>query len=266
MELRLRIAIVLLLVASSGCAVSSGTSGPSSPLPTVTHLPGIGLVTWTGGKSTRLADLKLETLGSQPNADVRVRVERVEGSLSEHRHGAGFVYSPHAGQQLAIGDRTVDIPPGGAGIVAPHGIAHVHRSPQGTSWLFICLEDVAGTSSATHGFVVYESPPLPSLPTGTHPGGAFTLGYTESLRLVELAPGGSSPLHYPTGYEALYVLEGAVDIVFSTSHTQVGEAQGHTVGPLEVVRLVNHQQTPSRILVFFASPGGEPYQVDLGGS
>ena len=255
-----RVALLLATLTTTVCVTNSDAPGRIVPTAVVTHLPGVSELTWTGGHSTSLAEMKLEALTSQPDANLQFRVEQVEGSLSEHQHGAGFVYVVSGSQQVVTMDRTLDIGVGSASIVAPVAIAHVHKSFEKTSWLFIYLGDV--NAPREHGRVVYESASLGRLTTGTHPGG-FTFGYTESLRLTELAPGGSSPSHYPIGYEALYVLEGTIEVLSGSDRTDLRTGRGWLVQPRETVRFSNQGTTRARALVFFASPGGEPYQVDL---
>jgi len=113
---------------------------------------------------------------------------------------------------------------------------------------------------------MYESAALAPLATGTHPSGAYTLGYTETLRRLELDPGARSPVHSTSGYEAIYVLEGTLELRSPGRVLALPAGAGVVIEPRQSVQLVNTRSEPGRALLFFITPGGEPYETDLPGN
>jgi len=251
---------------TAGCPADTSLASPSASALGTPRLPGNPTVRWTGGASVALTDLKLETLAARSDAMLKVRVERGGPSSHQHGHDAGFVYQLSGTQRLIFADRAVDLGAGQAALVAPARFAHQHEVAAGASWLFLSVGDAAPTSAGAHGSVAFESTALSPLATGTHPGGFYTLGYTETLRRLELDAGARSPVHLASGYEAIYVLEGTLELR-SPGHVLVlpGGA-GVVIEPRQSVQLVNTRSEPGRALLFFITPGGEPYETDLPGN
>ncbi len=263
----LALSLTVTALLAAGCAAdTSALASPSASTQGTPRLPGIGTVRWARGASIALADLKLEMLASRPDAMLKIRIERGGVSSSQQGHDAGFVYQLSRTQRLLFADRAVDIQAGQAALVAPAGSAHQHEVAPGESWLFVSIGDAGRTgSSGVHGPLTYESSALAPLATGTHPGGVYTLGYTETLRRLELDPGARSPLHSTSGYEAIYVLEGAVELRAPGRVLVLAAGAGAVIEPRQSVQLVNTRSEPGRALLFFVTPGGEPYEVDFPG-
>jgi quercetin dioxygenase-like cupin family protein len=116
-----------------------------------------------------------------------------------------------------------------------------------------------------HGRTVYLSGALPQIPTTTPAGARQSYGYTESLRLLELSPGSRGPQHYSLGIETVYVLDGAIGIISRDgSVRRVFAGEGAVVAPSEMTVLSNPGATAARALLYYVTPGSEPYQVDSG--
>lgn len=241
---------------------------PSAPSVIATHLPG-AVHRWAGGSSEDLATVKVESLTNRPGALVRVRVERHRsepGAKLEQPHGAGFVYAISGTHQLTLHGRVIQVAAGQASFDAPLGTVHTHSNPgnESATWYFVSIDIADRERLGSSGEPVFASPELPELPTGSHPGGSFTLGYTESLRLLRLEPGATTPWHYPVGYEAIFVLEGSVELRPREGRPRrIGAGDGFVVSPRQIVEIANAETTEARVLLFFATPGGEPYQVDV---
>jgi quercetin dioxygenase-like cupin family protein len=261
------VCLVVCAVLAASCGGQSTTlASPSMrPAPSgVPRLPGSGSVRWSGGANVALADLKLEALAESPDAMLEVRIERATGSHSEHGHAAGFVYQLSGTQRLVFADRSADLQTGEAALIAPPGLAHEHQAEAGATWLFISVGDAArAISRSEHGAMLYESAPLAKLPTGTHPGGTYTLGYTETLRRLELDAGAKSATHTTAGYEFVHVLDGKIEVRSDGAAVALAEGGGHVIAPGHAVQLTNTGSEPARALVFFVTPGGEPFEVDL---
>ncbi len=248
----------------TGCAANSDALASASPVAAGTpRLPGSGTVRWTGGASIELADLKLEALTARPEAMLKIRIERALASTERHAHDAGFVYALAGSQRVIFADRAVDVSAGRATLIAPPSFMHRHDIAPGATWLFVSAGDAERTeSSGGHGPVVFESAALAPLATGTHPGGVYTLGYTETLRRLELDPAAQGPVHSTSGYEMIYVLEGALELRLQGRASALAAGAAQVIASRQAIQIVNNGSAPATALMFFVTPGGEPYEVD----
>lgn len=259
--------LALAMLLTTGCVADrSAFASPSTSPAATARVPGSGTVTWRGGASIALADLKMEALTTRPDAMLKVRIERSAGSIDQHGHDVGFVYVLAGAHRVTFADRSVGLRSGQATLVAPAGFTHQHEVTPGSMWLFVSIGDADRAASAgEHGVVIFQSKALASLHTGTHSGGIYTLGYTETLRRLELDPGGKSPLHSSSGYESIYILEGALDLRSADTVVSLTSGSGQVIAPHQTVQVVNTGSAPAKALLFFITPGGEPYELDLPG-
>jgi quercetin dioxygenase-like cupin family protein len=103
--------------------------------------------------------------------------------------------------------------------------------------------------------LAYGTPDLPPLAAG---------GYTESLRLVVVQPGGRSAAHMHAGIEVVLVLEGRVLVrsgLFAPTFFATGE--GFYILPKIPVQLINAGNAAARTLVYSITPEGAPFSTEL---
>lgn len=256
------VGLALIVGLITGCA-TEGVARASPTVSGIARLPGSSTVRWNGGASVALSDLKLERLTANPQATLVVRVERMTTS-NVQGHNAGFVYQLSGSQRLFVGDRTVTLHSGDATFVAPPEIPHRHEAdPTSTSLFLSVLDSSLAGSPGAHGPETYASAALAPLPTGTHPRSALTLGYTQTLRRLELDPAGRSPSHFTVGYEAVFVLDGALELRVGAMSSRLSAGAGQVVAPRQLIQFVNVTTAPARALLLFVTPGGEPFEIDM---
>ncbi len=216
-----------------------------------------------GYSAKNLAGGKLSSL---PTGKLFIRVTRFAQpaghSFPSQTHVAGFDYVASGAQRLIIGGRPpIEIAPGQS--VFQPSIAHVHTNP-GTSpnqWYFIALwseEDRAKAlvdpKVATVAFETDDLPP-DALPHGS---------YVQTLRLVDLEPGGRSAAHRYGGVEAQFVLEGSISVhVAGQRPGKLGTGEGayHLAG----AELQEHNAGAerARFMELLTTEEGRPFQTSV---
>ena len=216
-----------------------------------------------GYSAKNLAGGKLPSL---PTGKLFIRVTRFAQpaghSLASQTHVAGFDYVASGVQRLVIGGRPPrDIAPGES--VYQPSLAHVHIN-SGTSpnqWYFIALwsEEDRGKRFVDPNVstVVFETPDLPAdaLPPGS---------YVQTLKLVELEPGGRSAAHRYGGVEAQFVLEGSIS-VHAAGQQPVELAAGEGAYHLAGTELQEHNPGAgrARFLELLTTEEGLPFQTSV---
>jgi len=183
-------------------------------------------------------------------------------SFASQTHVAGFDYVASGVQRLVIGGRA-PIEIAAAESVFQPSIAHTHSNP-GTSpnkWYFIALWPAGARGDAppdpTVGKVAFATPDLPAdaLPQGS---------YVQTLRLVELEPGGRSAAHRYGGVEAQFVLEGSIS-VHAAGQQPVTLAAGEGAYHLTGTELQEHNAGTgrARFLELLTTKEGLPFQTSV---
>ena len=183
-------------------------------------------------------------------------------SFASQTHVAGFDYVASGVQRLDIDGRAPIQIAAGESVFQP-SIAHTHSNP-GTSpnrWYFIALwseEDRGKTFvDPTVTTVVYETPDLPTdaLPQGS---------YVQTLRLVDLQPGGRGAAHRYGGVQAQFVLEGSISVHVAGQRPvrlDAGEGAYHLAG----AELQEHNAGTgrARFLELLTTEEGSPLQTSV---
>lgn len=211
-------------------------------------------------------DLAGGKLSSLPTGKLFIRVtafaQPASHSFPSRTHVAGFDYVASGVQRLVIADRPPrEIAPGES--VFQPTIAHVHTNP-GTSpnqWYFIALWSEEDRPQAlvdpSVGSVAFETPDLPAdaLPQGS---------YVQTLRLVDLEPGGRSAAHRYGGVAAQFVLEGSISVHVAgqrPGRLGAGEGTHHLAG----AELQEHNAGAGRapFLELLTIGEGRPFQISV---
>ncbi|MBI3522187.1 MAG: cupin domain-containing protein [Chloroflexi bacterium] len=145
----------------------------------------------------------------------------------------------------------------GKTLFVSHG--DVHRAAAAAQdWWFVGLGgiDLRGTQIVSGGALAYASGDLATLPPGVN--------VKEQLGLIEMAAGGRTSSHSHGGAEAFAVLTGSVELRTGDGARQkVASGGGGTIQPGVPMQIVVAGPEPVRILTFFATPEGRPWQTNL---
>lgn len=88
--------------------------------------------------------------------------------------------------------------------------------------------------------------------------------YTTRVSVVTLQPGGRTVAHRHGGIEALFVLEGTIDLRWAPNQRALIEAgKGAALPPNTVLQVVNGGSGVTRFLAFFFTPEGSPFQTNV---
>lgn len=208
-------------------------------------------------------DLAAGKLSSLPTGNLYVRViefaQAPGHSFPSRTHVPGFVYITNGVQHLTMADRTpIDLAAGQARFQP--SIAHVHSNPGSTTnhWYFLALWPAQARADPlvdSSGSVAYETPDLPpeTLPRGS---------YVQTLRLVELEPGGRSVARWHGGIEVSFVLQGSIS-VHVAGHAPSDLTPGHGTYHLPGAQLQerNTGTGPARFLEVLTTAEGRPFQT-----
>lgn len=213
------------------------------------------------GYSTR--DLAAGKLSSLPTGNLYIRVidfaQPPGHSFPSRTHQPGFVYITGGVQRLMMTDRTpLDLAAGQA-LFQP-SVAHVHSNPGSTTnhWFFIALWPAESRADALvdpSASVAYATPDLPpaTLPQGS---------YVQTLRLVELEPGGRSVARWHGGIEVSFVLEGSISAhVAGQAPSGLSSGQGTYHLPGAQLQEHNSGTGPARFLEVLTTAEGKPFQT-----
>lgn len=208
-------------------------------------------------------DLAAGKLSSLPTGNLYIRViefAQPQGhSFPSKTHVPGFVYITSGVQRLTITDRTpIDLAAGEARF-QPY-VAHVHSNPGSTTnhWYFIALWPAESRTDALvdpSASVVYATPDLPpeTLPQGS---------YVQTLRLVELEPGGRSVARWHGGIEVSFVLQGSISVhVAGHAPSDLNPGQGSYHLPGAQLQEHNTGTGRARFVEFLTTAEGRPFQT-----
>lgn len=213
------------------------------------------------GYSTR--DLAAGKLSSLPTGNLYIRViefaQPSGHSFPSKTHAAGFVYMTSGVQRLTITDRPpVDLAAGEARFQP--SIAHVHSNPGSTTnlWYFLAVWSTQERANALVDSSASEVYATPDLPPETLPQGS----YVQTLRLVELEPGGRSVARWHGGIDVSFVLQGSIS-VHVAGHAPSDVTAGHGIYhlPGDQLQERNTGTGPARFLEFLTTAEGRPFQT-----
>jgi len=189
-----------------------------------------------------------------------LEVRQALGSAFAHRDVSGFTYSLKGSHLLSRddGDRVKPLTEGDAGWT---GSADQHQNPASPDslWYFVAMRSIAQRSTAlsypTYK-LVYETPDLPTPPQGKR--------LVHQLGLITMAPGGRTSSHSHGGSEAFYVIEGTIELSLNDgTKIKINAGQGGTVKPGRVMQMHVLGDAPVKILTYFVTPQGDPWQTNL---
>ena len=254
----LPLAIILALVCA--CVAPKGTAANPLFPPGVspTPLPQAGYVGI--GKYTKLAEVTLQA-GSAGVPFVSVlRVRQPPGAVARDERSEGFVYSAK-GPHLLVqggGDRARTLEEETGAFAGP-GAEHVNPGAAEHEWYLLSLRSVAtrdATPTLPNAVAVYGSPDLPTLASGT--------SYVHTLGLIAMEPGGRTSSHSHGGSEVFYVLRGEVELRLNDgTRARVRAGEGGFVRPGLAMQLHAVGSEPVRIIAYFITREGEPWQTNL---
>lgn len=189
-----------------------------------------------------------------------MNVSQAAGNKITHKHVAGFVYVVAGTQTLTtVGGDTLTLQAGQAGFIGD-GILHTHINPASTAndWYFISVRPTTARKAppfAPSVKVLYATPDLPTLAPGA---------YNETLRMMNLQPGGRGSAHKNTGVEVFIVLEGSISLhIAGQSPNTLTQEQGSYSLPNTGVQEFNTGNSVARILIFEVGPAGQAFQTHL---
>lgn len=125
--------------------------------------------------------------------------------------------------------------------------------PEGES--FAATYRAASARKDATGPALYESADFPAIPAGS---------YTEGFRQVKVQPAGQSAAHKHSGFEAVLVLEGTIQIrTASSAPLTLQKGQGFSILPNVPIQLFNVGTTMARTLVYSLTADGLPFSTEL---
>lgn len=232
-----------------GAACGSGTaSGPDA-------------AAMAAGYSTR--DLDAGKLSSLPTGNLFIRVidfaQPPGHSIASTTHVPGFVYITSGVQRLTMADRTpLDLAAGEAWFQP--SVAHVHSNPGSSTnhWYFIAVWSTQYRAVGLVDSSATEAYATPDLPPATLPQGS----YVQTLRLVELQPGGRSVARWHGGIEVSFVLQGSISVhVAGQAPLGLNTGQGTYHLPGAQIQEHNTGTGPVRFLEVLTTAEGRPFQT-----
>ncbi len=254
-----RLVPLLAMLFAAGCLAPKGTPanpilGPGespTPLPQASY---VGI-----GKYTKLAEVSQRPLVAGVPVLTVVEVRQPGATSLPIAGPARFVYEEKGVISLRgeASDASRAIEAGHALFVSGE-IEFINPRESESLWYAIGLVPTAarGGGAIPGGRIAYTSPELPTLiPDAT---------YTYQLGLIEMDPGGRTSSHSHGGLEVFYVLSGSVELrLAGGERTAVATGAGAYVRPEQPMQLVVTGDQPVRIVTFFATPEGKPWQTNL---
>lgn len=262
--------LTLLLAVLAGCQ-QTFTPAPTEQV-VRSYAAGVPLISWKGAESRSLATYKwmgaptLQSGGAAAaaNADVHLAIiEQIQpvGAEITHEHESEFVFALDGATTVDWQGRfpALTVAAGSAEPVSPFRGPHTHRNDTARSARWYAVRLLGGTTlQPTDLFpdsrLVYLSPPAPTA--------AIAVGHVGELRLLTISPGETTPLHRPTLFMVAFVLEGNVRVETESGRSDLTSGSGVLVNQAVPVRFAA-TASAARMLVYFASASGEPFQEDL---
>ena len=252
------ICLVLVALLCNSCAKGTPQNPvfPAGVSPTpLPQPPYVGL-----GRYYKLAEMTMPaSFGGIPFVSF-IEVRQSPDSTVVQPDFGGFVYAqkgPH-GIYWNDGEKRRTWDEGTADWVNPE-VSHVNLTPSETTWDLVTFRSIAQRTTApplTGGRTVYASPDLA-------PASAGKL-LVHQLALITMDPGGRTSAHSHGGTEVFYVISGTVELALNNgTRTNVTAGQGASIRPGLIMQLHVVGGEAVRILTYFVTPEGEPWQTNL---
>ena|SRR5438445_178575 len=223
-----------------------------TPLP---QPPYIGL-----GRYYKLAEVTLPpSFGGVPFVSF-IEVRQSPDSTVVQPDFGGFVYAQQGLHQISWndGEKRQAWDEGAADWVNPE-VSHVNLTPSETTWDLVVLRPIAQRNTApllTGGRTLFSSLDLPQAPAGKQ--------LVHQLGLITMDAGGRTSAHSHGGSEVLYVIKGTVELALNNgTRTNVSAGQGASIRPGLIMQLHVVGSEAVRILTYFVTPEGEPWQTNV---
>ena len=178
----------------------------------------------------------------------------------EHRDVGGFVFVVKGPHVLSRPDRdTARILEDGDAAWADAGTTHQNPNAPDSVWFFVALRSITQRNASLPyptSKVLYQSPDLPTPPAAKP--------LIHQLGLITMAAGGRTSAHSHGGSESFYVIEGTIELAVNDgTRTKIDAGHGGTVKPGRIMQMRVIGDAPVKILTYFVTPEGEPWQTNL---
>jgi len=137
---------------------------------------------------------------------------------------------------------------------------HIHSNPGSTTnhWYFLAVWSTQERAVPLVDATAREAYATPDLPPATLPQGP----YVQTLRLVELEPGGRSVAHWHGGIEVNFVLQGSITLhVAGQAPSRLTAGQGTYHLPGARLQELNTGTGQARFLEFLTTAEGRPFET-----
>lgn len=258
-HLRALSTLVALMALLSGCGGSAATGSSSSASSTSrSNDPAAAL-------GIKVQPLATGTVPSLSQGTLYLDVLEItdqehqmmtQSGMAMHPHGIGFEYTVtgvHTVPTSAGGSQ--GIPAGHATFIGPDIVPNI-MSPNPADWYLVAIRPVAQRHAFQNATLVYETPDLPQLQSGTT--------YGEDLRMLTIAPGGHNQAHKHGGLEVIVVMQGSMTVHEAGAAPQtIDKGHGAYILPDTPQQIYNDGASSAKALVFLATPAGKRFQTQL---